>query len=44
MKPTTKTVWKVIAALTRLVLIADKALQIMTMISAGKKMVHRRRP
>ena len=41
MKPTTKTVWKVIATLVGVfVIIAGiKALQIMTMISAGKKMV-----
>jgi membrane fusion protein (multidrug efflux system) len=41
MKPTTKSVWKVVAALIGLfVLIAGiKAWQIMTMISAGKKMV-----
>jgi membrane fusion protein (multidrug efflux system) len=41
MKPATKAVWKVIAALVGLfVLIAGiKAWQIMTMISAGKKMV-----
>jgi membrane fusion protein (multidrug efflux system) len=41
MKPTTKTVWKVIAALVGVFLIIAgiKALQFWTMISAGKKMV-----
>jgi membrane fusion protein, multidrug efflux system len=41
MKPTTKTVWKVVAALVGvfLVIAGIKALQIFTMISAGKKMV-----
>ena len=41
MKPTTKTVWKVIFALVGLFLVIGgiKALQIFTMISAGKKMV-----
>ena len=41
MKPTTKTVWKVIFALVGvfLVIAGIKALQIFTMISAGKKMV-----
>ena len=41
MKPTTKTVWKVIAALVGvfLVIAGIKAMQIFTMISAGKKMV-----
>lgn len=41
MKPTTKTVWKVIAALVGvfLVIAGIKALQFSTMISAGKKMV-----
>jgi membrane fusion protein (multidrug efflux system) len=41
MKPTTKTVWKVIAALVGVFLIIAgiKALQILTMVSAGKKMV-----
>jgi membrane fusion protein (multidrug efflux system) len=41
MKPTTKTVWKVIFALVGVFLLIAgiKAMQIMTMISAGKKMV-----
>jgi membrane fusion protein, multidrug efflux system len=41
MKPTTRSVWKVIAALVGvfLVIAGIKALQIFTMISAGKKMV-----
>ncbi len=41
MKPTTKAVWKVIAALVGIFLIIAgiKALQMWTMISAGKKMV-----
>jgi membrane fusion protein (multidrug efflux system) len=41
MKPTTKTVWKVIAALVGIFLIIAgiKVLQILTMVSAGKKMV-----
>ncbi|MEY2489619.1 MAG: rane fusion protein multidrug efflux system [Verrucomicrobiota bacterium] len=41
MKPTTRTVWKVIAALVGvfLVIAGIKALQIFTLISAGKKMV-----
>lgn len=41
MKPTTKTVWKVIAALVGvfLVIAGIKVLQFWTMISAGKKMV-----
>ena len=41
MKPTTKTVWKVIAALVGVFLIIAgiKALQFWTMISAGKKML-----
>jgi membrane fusion protein (multidrug efflux system) len=40
MKPTTKTVWKVIAALVGVFLIIAgiKVLQIVTMVSAGKKM------
>jgi membrane fusion protein, multidrug efflux system len=41
MKPTTKAVWKVIAALVGifLIIVGIKALQMWTMISAGKKMV-----
>lgn len=41
MKPTTKAVWKVIAALVGvfLIIMGIKALQMWTMISAGKKMV-----
>jgi len=41
MKPTTKAVWKVIAALVGIFLLIAgiKALQMWTMISAGKKMV-----
>src|SRR6266404_4933793 len=41
MKPTTKAVWKVIAALVGIfiIIVGIKGLQMWTMISAGKKMV-----